>query len=65
MEVVELLLVTDRSVFVNTAKVVTLEDASTPETGEATLITFEHSHTITVRGDIDTVAFKLFPSGIR
>jgi len=65
MEIVELLLTNDRSVFVNSSKVVTLEDASSPENGEATKITFEYAHAIIVRGDIDTVAFKLFPSSIR
>ncbi len=65
MEVVELSLVSGLSVYVNPSRVATLE-ASTPDaSGETTRIVFAADHVVLVRGDIDSVAFRLFPSGIR
>lgn len=65
MEVVELTLESGVSVYVNPSRVATLV-ASTPDaSGEITRIVFAADHVVLVRGDIDSIAFRLFPSGIR
>lgn len=65
MEVVEMTLVSGVSVYVNPGRVATLEAAQPDDSGETTAIAFAPDHVVRVRGDIDSIAFRLFPSGIR
>lgn len=65
MELVELTSTGGVSVYVNPGRVATLEASASDSSGEVTKIVFAPEHLLLVRGDIDSIAFKLFPSGIR
>lgn len=64
MSVVGLTLLNDDSIYVNPAQVARLQGSE--DHGEkATEIVFSDTDKVTVKGDIDTIAFQLFPTGVR
>ena len=65
MSIVELMLLNDDAVYVNPLLVSRLQKISDGQDDKATEIVFGSSDKIVVKGDLDTIAFQLFPTGIR
>ncbi len=64
MSVVGLTMTNDESVYINPTKVTSLTQG--PAAGESTtIITFAKDDQVIVKGNIDQVAFQLFPDGVR
>jgi len=64
MSMVGLTLLSEGSVYVNPAQVTRLQ-ASEGQGDKATEIVFAAQDKIVVKGDIDYIAFQLFPTGVR
>lgn len=64
MSVVGLTLLNDESVYVNPDQVSRLQ-GSEGQGDKATEIVFTSTDKVVVKGDIDTIAFQLFPTGVR
>ena len=65
MSIVELMLLNDDAVYVNPLLVRRLQKSSEEPADKATEIVFGPADKIVVKGDLDTIAFQLFPTGIR
>ncbi|HWK48187.1 MAG TPA: hypothetical protein VNT30_25920 [Stellaceae bacterium] len=65
MTVVELVLKDNEAVYVNPLQVTRLMKAAAPDSATYTEIFFAGSDKIVVKGDIDYIAFQLFPTGAR
>ena len=65
MSVVGLTLLNDDSIYVNPAQVCRLQKSGEGDGDTATEIVFGGTDKVTVKGDIDNIAFQLFPNGVR
>jgi hypothetical protein len=65
MSVVGLTLLNDDAIYVNPLQVTRLQMSSEGPGGEATEIVFAAADKVVVKGDIDSIAFQLFPTGVR
>jgi hypothetical protein len=65
MSIVELMLLNDDAVYVNPLLVCRLQKSSDGLGDKATEIVFGQADKVVVKGDLDTIAFQLFPTGIR
>jgi hypothetical protein len=61
MSVVGLTLLNDDAIYVNPLQVSRLQQGSE----ETTEIVFSTADKVVVKGDIDSIAFQLFPTGVR
>jgi len=62
MTVVELVLANGEEVYVNPSLVTRLEKAPGPDSATHTNVWFAGQDKVMVKGDIDYIAFQLFPS---
>ena len=65
MSVVGLTLVNEGSIYVNPTKVTLLAQGPDASAQSTTVIAFGKDDTVTVKGNIDQIAFQLFPDGVR
>jgi hypothetical protein len=65
MSVVGLTLLNDDSIYVNPHQVSRLQKSSEGYGDKATEIVFGAADKVVVKGDIDYIAFQLFPTGAR
>jgi len=65
MSVVGLTLLNDDSIYINPDQVCRLQKCSEGNGDNATEIVFAAADKVTVKGDLDTIAFQLFPTGVR
>jgi hypothetical protein len=65
MSVVGLTLLNNDSVYVNPDQVCRLQKSAEGDGDSATEIVFAVADKVTVKGDIDYIAFQLFPNGVR
>ncbi|HVJ54961.1 MAG TPA: hypothetical protein VM689_21050 [Aliidongia sp.] len=65
MSVVGLTLVNDDSVYINPSQVTCLKKGEGPDGDSITQILLGASERLVVKGDIDNIAFQLFPNGVR
>jgi hypothetical protein len=65
MSLVGLTLINDDSVYINPAQVNCLKKGEGPAGDSMTDIVFGRADQVTVKGDIDSIAFQLFPNGVR
>jgi hypothetical protein len=65
MSVVGLSLLNDDSVYINPHQVCRLQQSSEGHGDQATEIVFHGNDKVLVKGDIDYIAFQLFPNGVR
>jgi hypothetical protein len=65
MSIVELMLLNEDAVYVNPRRVRRLQKSGDGLGDQATEIVFGPDDRIVVKGDLDTIAFQLFPAGIR
>ena len=65
MSVVGLTLLNDDAIYVNPHQVTRLQKSSEGHGDRATEIVFTDSQKVVVKGDIDNIAFQLFPNGVR
>jgi hypothetical protein len=65
MSVVGLTLLNDDAIYVNPHQVTRLQKSSDGHGDKATEIVFGTADKVVVKGDIDTIAFQLFPTGAR
>jgi hypothetical protein len=65
MSLVGLTLMNDDSVYINPSQVNCLHKGEGPDGDSKTEIVFGPADRVTVKGDIDSIAFQLFPNGVR
>ena len=65
MSVVGLTLLNNDSIYVNPDQVSRLQKSSEGDGDTATEIVFGTADKVVVKGDIDYIAFQLFPNGVR
>jgi hypothetical protein len=65
MSVVGLTLVNDEAVYINPDRVNCLLKGEGPDGDTRTEVVFGPADKIVVKGDIDYIAFQLFPNGVR
>jgi hypothetical protein len=66
MSLVGLTLMNDDSIYINPSQVDCLVKGDGPDNNPTTEIVFGPAdHRVSVKGDIDSIAFQLFPNGVR
>jgi len=65
MSVVGLTLLNDDAIYVNPLQVSRLQQSSEGLGDKTTEIIFSTADKVVVKGDIDSIAFQLFPTGVR
>ncbi len=65
MSLVGLTMLNDNSIYINPAQVNCLKKGDGPDGDAMTAICFGPADQVVVKGDIDSIAFQLFPNGVR